>query len=343
MRAVMVVAAAAVVWAAALLAVPASPRPAAAMPRFYVVVAGLQAVVRASADGHVTGTAAIPVAPAGGRTFLEGEVFGGSDGLHFVIVMSHFGDLPGVAGVTLFRLTVAPDGRPERLSQVPFNNQEMPVTGVALSPDDRMLAVSMVHEFPFPSPSGSVQVINVSSGKTRSWASPRAAGYWPGVPAWAGDHTVEVPWWRSTTSLSTFPAVVTGIRRIDTAAPGSLAAPLTAFPAPVPGLESAVITPGDVAVVASSCRAAGDTATGQIVELSAANGQLIRVLQTQTARFSTGNDAAGAAFSSCRVLSVAGEGDDVLVQDPAFGRIDHGVFTALPGASSRAEAAFAAW
>jgi len=113
MRAVKVVAAAAAVCVAALSACTASPRspvsvPAnmslprpGGMPRFYLVVAGLEVVVRASAGGHVTGSVAIPGPAAMGRTSVGGEAFGSSDGRHFVIVVSRGGDLPGVADVTL--------------------------------------------------------------------------------------------------------------------------------------------------------------------------------------------------------------------------------------------------
>lgn len=356
MRAVKAVAATAVVCVTVLLACTAGqrspvgvptgaslPRPAG-MPRFYLVVAGLEVVVRASADGHVTGTAAMPVPAATGRTLVGGEAFGSADGRHFVIVVSRDGDLPGVAEVTVFQLTVSTDGRPGRLRQVPFDNRGMPVTGAALSPDDSMLALSLVHEFPFGPRYGSVEVINLTNGETRTWTGQNTPGYWPGVPAWASNDTVMVPWWRSATSLSMFPAVITGIGQIDTAAPGgSLTARLTLFPVPAQGLQSAVITPGDGEVVASSCRAGHDTATARIVELSATNGQLIGVLQTQTTRFANNLDAVGAAFGTCQVLSVADDGDYALVQDFAFGRINNGVFTSLPGTPPHPVTVFAAW
>jgi hypothetical protein len=152
-----------------------------------------------------------------------------------------------------------------------------------------------------------------------------------------------VPWWHGTTG-GMIPAEVTGVRRLDAVAPGGrLIAPLAAFSASVPGLQSAVLAPGGGQLVASSCHAAQHTATALIVELSAANGRLVRVLRTQTARFSNDADAADAVFSSCRVLSVAGGGAPVLVQAFAFGRIDNGVFIALPGATPRVLPISAAW
>jgi hypothetical protein len=106
MRAVKVVAAAAVVCIAALSGCTASPRspvnapantslPASpGMPSYYVVVAGLEVVVRASAGGHVTGSVAIP-GPAGTpRAFVGGEPFASADGRHFVIVVSRAATCP---------------------------------------------------------------------------------------------------------------------------------------------------------------------------------------------------------------------------------------------------------
>jgi len=43
------------------------------------------------------------------------------------------------------------------------------------------------------------------------------------------------------------------------------------------------------------------------------------------------------------VLSVAADGDHVLVQAFAFGRIDNGVFTSLPGMTPRVLPVAAAW
>jgi hypothetical protein len=315
------------------------------MPGYYVVVAGLDVVVRASGDGHVAGSIAIPVPAGNARSPVSGEPFASTDDRHFVIVVSRGGDLPGVADVTLFRLSVSPDGRPGELSQLNFDSQGVPVIGAALSPDGRMLALSLVNEFPPPGALyGSVEIINVASGATRTWTGRSAPGYWPGVPAWASDGAVVVPWWHDTGN-GMDPAEITGVRWLDATAPGGslTATPLAAFPVPVPGLQSAMIAPGGGEVIASSCHAGHHTATARVIERSATNGQLIRVLRTQTARFGNDADAADAVFSQCQVLSVAGDGDHVLVQAFAFGRIDDGVFTSLAGTTPRVLPVSAAW
>jgi hypothetical protein len=356
MGAVRVVAAATVVCVAALSACTASQQsPASApagvslplpggMPRYYVVVAGLEITVRASADGHVTGSAAIPVPAGNTRSSVGGEPFASADDRHFVIVVSRGGDLPGVADVTLFLLTVSQDGRPGKLSRLNFDSRGVPVIGAALSPDGGMLALSLVNEFPPPGALyGSVEIINVASGTTRTWTGRSAPGYWPGVPSWAGDGTVVVPWWHDI-GHGMIPAEVTGVRYLDLATPGGnlAGARLVAFPAPVAGLASALIGPGGD-VITSSCRAGHHTATVRVAELSATDGRPVRVLRTQTARFGNDADAQDAIFSTCQVLSVADDGNHVLVQAFAFGRIDNGVFTSLPGTTPRVLPVSAAW
>jgi hypothetical protein len=330
---------------------PASVAPSAApsppgAPAYYVVVAGLDVVVRASGNGRVTGSVAIPVPAGNARAYAGGEVFGGLDDRHFVIVVSRGGDLPDVSEATLFLLTVSADGRPGRLHRLAFDNQGVPVTGVALSPDGTTVVLSLTNERLGQAPYGSVVLINALTGATQTWSGQGAPGYWPGVPSWAGDGTVEVPWWHSE-SAGTVPADLTGVRALNLASPAGslLAAPLVTYPAPVPGLESAMIAPGGGYVVASSCRAGPrrHTGTAQILELSPATGQVVRVLRTQTTRFGNNADVQDAIVSTCQVLSAVDGGGLVLAQAFAFGRIDNGVFTSLPGTSPHVLPVSAAW
>ena len=224
------------------------------MPGYYVVVAGQEVIVRDSGNGHVTGSTAIPVAARTPRSLVSGEPFGAADDGQVIIVVSRGGDLPGVADVTLFRLTVSPGGRPAGLGQLNFDSSGVPVTGAALSPDGRMLALSLVHEFPPGTLYGSVEVLSVTSAAIsttpatpttlttpaspiiRTWTGRDAPGYWPGVPSWTSDDTIVVPWWHST-SQTTTTAEITGVRELVLAVPGDqlAAARFVAFPAPAPG------------------------------------------------------------------------------------------------------------
>jgi hypothetical protein len=284
------------------------------------------------------------VAPGSPRAPVGGEPFASADGRHFVIVVSRGGDLPGVADVSLFRLTVSPAGRPGELSQLNFDSRGVPVIGAALSPDGRMLALSLVDEFTLGALSGSVEVINLASGATRTWTGQSTPGYWPGIPAWASNGTVDLPWWHDA-GHGMVPAEITGVRQLDIGAPGASlpAARLVAFPASVPDLESAMLAPGGGQVITSSCRAGHHSATVRVAELSATDGRLVRVLRTQTARYPNDADAQDAVISTCQVLSVADEGDHLLVQAFGFGRIDNGVFTSLPGTTPRVLPVSAAW
>jgi hypothetical protein len=322
-----------------------APSPPGA-PAYYVVVAGLDVVVRASGNGRVTGSVALPEQAGSPRAYAGGEIFGGLDDRHFVIVFSRGGDLPGVEAATLFLLTVSPAGRPGRLDRLAFDNRGVPVTGVALSPDGTTVVLSLTNDFPGPAPYGSVVLINARTGATQAWTGQGAPGYWPGVPSWAGDGTVEVPWWHSE-SAGTEPADLIGVRQLNLASPGGslLAAPLVTYPAPVQGLQSAMIAPGGGYVVASSCRAGPGrhTGTARIMELSPATGRVVDVLRTQTTRFGNNADVQDAISSTCRVLSAVDGGGLVLAQAFAFGRIDNGVFASLPGTSPHVLPVSAAW
>jgi hypothetical protein len=316
------------------------------MPAYYVVVAGLDVVVRASADGHETGSVAIPVPAGTPRAFAGAAVFGGLDDRHFVVIASRGGDLPGAETATLFLLTVSPDGRPGRLHRLAFDNQGMPVTGASLSPDGMTVVLSLTNEVPGQEQYGSIVLINVATGATRTWTGQGAPGYWPGVPSWAGDGTVEVPWWHGG-SAETVPASLTGVRELNLASPGGslLAAQLVTYQAPVLDLGSALIAPGGGYVVASYCRAGPGrhSGTAQIIELDPATGRVVEVMRTQTTRFGNNADVQDAIDSTCRVLSPVDGGGLVLAQAFAFGRIDDGVFTSLPGTSPHVLPVSAAW
>lgn len=222
----------------------------------------------------------------------------------------------------------------------------MPVTGAALSPDGTIVVLSLANRFPPQSLGGSVVLINVLTGATRTWTGPQAADYWPGVPSWAGDGTVAIPWWHGE-SGSIIQASLTGIRELNLASPGGslLAAPLVTYPAPVTGLDSAMIAPGGGYVVASTCRSGPGRhiGTAQIMELSPATGRVVKVLRTQTTRFGNNADVQDAISSTCRVLSAVDGGGLVLAQAFAFGRIDGKAFTSLPGTSPHVLPVSAAW
>ena len=140
---------------------PAAHKPAvsgsapASLPRFYVTTSsgpggrGIQAVVRASASGRVTGTvpvpSAIPVEWAdSGGTFVTAA----ADDRSFIIGVQG-GQAPTKNGLDLrlFRFAISTAGKPGRLTELapaPMRNET--TEGIALSPDGKLLAVSLQND-----------------------------------------------------------------------------------------------------------------------------------------------------------------------------------------------------
>jgi hypothetical protein len=101
-------------------------------------------------------------------------LFGRADGRHFVIVVSHGGDLPGVADVTLFRMTVSPAAATARVVELPAT-------------DGRLVRVLQMQTAPFPDDADAqdailsmCQVLSVAATAIRCSSRPsRSAAYSP--------------------------------------------------------------------------------------------------------------------------------------------------------------------
>ena len=347
---------------------PAAHKPAvsgsapASRPRFYVTTGsapggrGIQAVVRASASGRVTGTvpvpSAIPVEWAdSGGTFVTAA----ADDRSFIIGVQG-GQAPTKIGLDLrlFRFAISAAGKPGHLTELapaPMRNET--TEGIALSPDGKLLAVSLQNDSS-PDPVGAIQVLNLATGAIRTWTAPARSVYIPGPPSWAdGSRVIAFTWLRSTQSgLMSAPR---GVRLLDINAPGdNLVAGTVIVPRGVVAagsLVSALITPDgrDVIVVTwrdLTPRAKTHTVVVQFAELQASTGRLVRLLRTQTARYDfvhvvTVEDSLG-------VLSLSPQGRYALVQGTQFGWLDvggpdPGRFTPLPAVPAGQYVNFAAW
>src|ERR1700722_16569794 len=346
---------------AAAQPVAVGPAPAG-LPRFYVTTSsapdsrGIQAVVRASASGQVTGTvpvpSAIPVEWAdSGGTFVTAA----ADDRSFIIGVQG-GQEPTKPGLDLrlFRFAISAAGKPGHLTELapaPMRNET--TEGIALSPDGKLLAISLMNDSQADSVAA-IQVLNLATGAIRTWTAPARSVYIPGPPSWAdGSRVIAFTWLRSTQSgLMSAPR---GIRLLDTAAPGNnLVAGTVIVPRGVVAagsLVSAQITPDgrDVIVVTwrdLTPRASTHTVVVQFAELQASTGRLVRLLRTETARYD--QVSVVTVEDSLGVLSLGSQGRDALVQGVKFGWLDvggpdPGRFTPLPAVQAGQYVNFAAW
>lgn len=254
----------------------------------------------------------------------------------------------------LFRFAISAAGKPGHLTELaaaPMRNQT--TEGIALSPDGKLLAVSLMNNSPARSVAA-IQVLNLATGATRTWTAPARSPYIPGPPSWAdGSRLIAFTWLRSTQSgLMSAPR---GIRLLDTTAPGDN---LTAGRVIVPSgkvaagsIVSARITPDGRDVIVVTWRdltpqASTHTVIVQFAELRADTGRLVRLLYTRTARYDQVHVIT--LQVSLGVLSLGSQGRYALVQGIQFGWLDvsgpdPGRFTPLPAVPAGQYVNFAAW
>ena len=348
---------------------PAAHKPAvsrstpASLPHFYVTTSsspdsrGIQAVVRASASGKVTGIVPVPSAlpvewADSGGTFVTAA----ADDRSFIIGVQG-GQAPTKTGLDLrlFGFAISAAGKPGHLTELaPAPARDETTEGIALSPDGKLLAVSMMRSTP-GNYAPTIQVLNLATGAIRTWTVPtRNYPYLIGPPSWAdGSRVIAFTWLRST--QSGLMAAPRGIRLLDITAPGgNLLAGTLIVPNGVVAagsLVSALITPDgrDVIVVTwrdLTPRASTHTVVVRFAELQASTGRLVRLLRTQTARYDQVNVVT--VEDSLAVLSLGSQGRYALVQGIQFGWLDvggpdPGRFTPLPAVPAGQYVNFAAW
>jgi hypothetical protein len=226
--------------------------------------------------------------------------------------------------------------------------------GIALSPDGKLLAVSLMRDSPGNS-APTIQVLNLATGATRTWTAPtRNYPYLVGPPSWVdGSRVIAFTWLNA--DQSGLMAAPRGIRLLDITAPGdNLVAGKLIVPSGVVAagaIKSALITPDGRDVIAVTLRdlsplASSHTVIVQFAELQAGTGGLIRVLRTQTARLD--QDAFASLQATLEMLSFDSAGQYVLVQGIQFGWLevggpDPGRFTPLPLPPAASFVLSAAW
>ena len=369
-RRLLPIAAAAAVIAVAVAAVlvagpkpgPASAPGPAALPRYYLTltfvadrqVHGLpvtEAVIRDSATGRITGTVKIvtdyfpaPVTVAAApddRSFIIGTIEPRPKGTQGTLYQEY----------RFLRLPVSADGQPGHLTELPAYPVPLNafVTGTALSPDGTLLAMSYTNgvggqDGHAPSVVAVVQIINLVTGKVRIWTAASAHGHYyePGAPSWAdGDRMIAFTWEHSQ-SLTNDNMTMEGVRLLDTDAPGDNLADsrmIVSRKAVSGTIQSALITPDGRDVLMATFRnvpSGGNRGTviAQIAEVSAAGSGPVRVLRTETARYTVNTKAD--LDDTSQVLSLDPTGRYGLVQCLQFGwlDLDLGRFTPLPPSQS---------
>jgi len=364
-----VAAAAAIIAVAVATVLVAGPKPAptdaagsAAIPPYYITftfaadrqfhnLPVTEAVIRDTATGKITGTVKImtgffpaPVTVAAApddRSFVIGTIELAPKGT----------GAPSYQQYRFLRLPISAAGKPGHLIELPAYPvpQYSYVTGIALSPDGTLLAVSSTYGVgqrnghPATAEFGAVQVINLVTGAVRTWTAAMQQGHYfePGQPSWADGNRMIAFTWQRAKSLTNDAMTMEGVRLLDTEAPGdNLADARMIMPKQaVSGtIEGALITPdGSDVLVATSHEVPPGGGRGtifvQISEVPTTGRGPIRVLRTETARATANTQAT--ISNSGQVLSLAPGGRYALVQCIQFGwlDLDLGRFTSLPASS----------
>lgn len=336
----------------------------AAIPRFYLtgVVANgspgtplqTEVVVRDSASGRVTGRAKVlsDTMPA----ILNVAAY--PDDRAFLIGTTEWG-ANGRPEYRFFRLRVSASGKPGPLTELrsPALPEGYGVQGFAVSLDGKLLAISLLYNAPSGTQwHGEIRVIDLATGKTRTWTAPVHDGHYfiPGPPSWVDGDRMLAFTWQVSKNLTTTNTVMQGVRLLDTSAPAGnlMESRQIVSSRAVPGtIQSALITPdGRNVIVAASREVPSDggrgTVVGQISQVDTATGKQVRVLRTQTARYT---DLTHFVLDgSTEVFALDPAGRYALVQNMQFGWMDiggpdPGRFTPLPGFPAGHEVFWAAW
>jgi hypothetical protein len=320
-----------------------APRPVAmtAMPRFYVcVLPGGTAVVARSATGAVISRVVIPDASIDGVTAAPDD--------RTFVLSARSG--AGAGQVTRFyAFHLAAGGRPGGLTTLPLSvragSAGYSVTGVALSPGARTLAVAVVPQSlqttrPTPAHRARIEIATLGSARVRtwvaaaevnvsglSWADGRRLGY-------LSDDLRGVP---------RLPGVIR-VNLLDTARPGgdltTSGIPVTPRTGNAP-IDSALVTAGGTTVIVWTGPAPGSS--GEILAAySARTGQRERVLYRGPGHgnFVVQGDLQSADPSGRHVLTSV---LTVRGRYTALGRLDNGRFITLLSPGRSLEPLPAAW
>ena len=318
---------------------------AGATPRFYASVTlppRVRVLIHNSRTGRVVGS--VPLERGAGP--IPSVAASADDRTFAVAATEHLAD--SSLAVRLFLLQISPSGRPQVLVaglRLTSPGSADTVTGLALSPDARMLAVTVEVPTSGFHPRGQLELISLARDKvTRTWLG--GAGI-PSDPAWqAGGRKLGFLWWDHIRGPVTNFTARTSERLLDTAAPGRRLLGSSKVIAAAPGgrfLQTAVLSADGRALLGTWYRniPAGHGTGTAVVEFGrlGLNGHRPAVIQWRSVRY-RGSAQEGAADSSCNALSVAGRNHAALVQCPGLERVQDGWIGSLP---SLGQVPVAAW
>ena len=273
------------------------------VPRYYVALSGRadgprSAVVRATATGRVLATVT-PPRPYRAFTFLSGA----ADGRTFVLAAQRWWRIAsgtrgisaemrdGTTPVAFFLLRLRPGIGPPRLTalHLPGRLASGRLSGIALSPDGRALALSLhVAE---------IRLINLATGVAREWAWPGAAH---SIKEWAGNAKPDgapLSWTSDGQTLAfqmwTKSGGITQVRLLDTRSGGGsllkASRPVVTFAPVRPGgvktgpVGNTLITPDGTKIVTVTQLAARQPSSApgaRVTEFSVRTSRVERIVGT---------------------------------------------------------------
>ena len=292
-----------------------SPQAAeAGMPKFYIVSApdalttnALQ--VRSSATGKVISSVA---QPAGCITSTYQITTSTSERDFYVSCLTTAG-----AGA-FYRLRVSAQGTITAFSSLPITGPPSTfVTGLAVSPDGRQLAVGLQSS---KVDRVAVEVVTLATGATKTWTAPHM------------DRPIDLTWTNGGRELGFWSW---GLRELDVTAAGSNLASarlvLSIFHA-ADLVQQAELSPDGTTIVAYVTYTrhvpnSKNAVIGGIVDIDARTGKPLRVLVPQ---YLQGNSH-GWYTTPFMLGAIDPTGNHLLVASHQLGRLDRGRFTPLPG------------
>jgi hypothetical protein len=314
----------------------------AGMPKFYVAVdlkgtGNVVAQVRSSQTGQILSSRHIGAYGNGIGIAADGK----GDRSFLIYAGDH--NISRKYTERLWRLTLSANGKSTTLHELPLvllpaRSYDV-VDGIAVSPDGTRLAVALQlqdkQSLKVNNSHMEMLVYSLTGGATQTWTAPSdVAVAWS--PAWTSNSDLTFVWQDHLTGSPEWFTGASQVRVLDTSKPSRdlLSSTVIATGGGSIGfIQTAVAGPNDSPVIGATYRdvSAADgsgTATLRLVGLTPAGVSTVYV--TSNVHYSS-KVQMQLLDNSCQILAADNTGQNELASCPAFGRIDNGTFTPLPG------------